>query len=236
MTTRDSTAAPPQTGAARRQLSRVTGVAGPATMLLVFVPAVAGSGQEPAFDATPAEIVTFFRSVSSPLADFGSFVATVGLIAFLWFAVGLASLLRVAEGEFPWRSSVAAFSGAVLVALVLAGNWDAAAFRADDLDPQVARYAFDEGNVSFANGWVALGSFAVCSGWVIAVTGFLPRWLGWWAIVSGVGLTLSRVAWTNEIWLLPYGLFWLWVVIVSVLLLRRDARRVPERGRGSMPE
>ena len=27
-------------------------------------------------------------------------------------------------------------------------------------DPQVARYAFDHGNASFANAWIALGSFA----------------------------------------------------------------------------
>jgi hypothetical protein len=230
VTTHGSTTGSQQTTAARRQLSRVTGVAGLTTMVLVFVPIVAGSGQEPDFDATPAEVVTFFRSVNSPLADLGSFASTVGLIAFLWFVVGLTSLLRVAEGEIPWRSSVAAVSGAVLVALVLAGQWDAATLHADDIDPQVARYAYDEGNASFANGWVALGSFAVCCGWVIAATGFLPRWLGWWAVISGVGLALSRADWTSEIWLLPYGLFWLWVIIVAVLLLRRSAGRDAEHG------
>ena len=51
------------------------------------------------------------------------------------------------------------------VALVLSGNEVAVAFLgADDLDPRITRYAFDEAHVAFANGWVALGSFAVCSG------------------------------------------------------------------------
>jgi hypothetical protein len=118
----------------------------------VFVPAIAGSGQEPGFGATSAEIVTFLRSVSSPLTDFGAFLSTLGMIAFLWFVIGLSLLLRAAEREPPWRSAVAAASGVVLVALLLAGNWEAAAFRAHDLDPQVARYASDAGNVSFANG------------------------------------------------------------------------------------
>jgi hypothetical protein len=54
------------------------------------------------------------------------------------------------------------------------GNEAAVAFRAGDLDPQIARYAFDQGQAAFANGRVALGSFAVCCGWVIASTRFLP--------------------------------------------------------------
>ncbi|HEX6759378.1 MAG TPA: hypothetical protein VF086_13370, partial [Propionibacteriaceae bacterium] len=75
---------------------------------------------------------------------------------------------------------------------------------------------------AFANARVALGSFAVCSGWVIASTRFLPRWVGWLAIASGAGLALSRISWTSSIWLLPYLMFWLWVVTVAVLLLRRN--------------
>jgi hypothetical protein len=31
---------------------------------------------------------------------------------------------------------------------------------------------------AFANARVALGSFAVCCGWVITSTRFLPRWVG----------------------------------------------------------
>jgi hypothetical protein len=72
----------------------------------------------------------------------------------------------------------------VALALVLSGNEVAAAFRADDLDPQIARYAFDKGQVAFANAGMAIGSFAVCCGWVIASTGFLPRRLGWLAIAK----------------------------------------------------
>jgi hypothetical protein len=152
------------------------------------------------------------------------------LITFVWFVVGLTTLLRRAEGEAPWRSTIAVATGVLFVAPVLSGHEVAAASRADDLDPQIARYAFDEGNVAFANGWVALGSFAFCCGWIITSTGFLPRWLGWLAIASGVGLALSRISWTNQIWLLPYAMFWLWVIIVAILLFRRSARGVAKPG------
>jgi hypothetical protein len=77
---------------------------------------------------------------------------------------------------------------------------------------------------------VALGSFAVCCGWATASTGFLPRWLGWLAMATGAGLALSRISWTGDIWPLPYAMFWLWVIIVAVLFLRRSFRGVAESG------
>jgi len=120
------------------------------------------------------------------------------LITFVWFVGAMTTLLRRAEGAAPWRSAIAMGSGVLFVALVLSGNEVAAAFHADDLDPQIARYAFDEGQAAFANARVALGSFAGCCGWVIASTRFLPRWVGWLAIASGVGLALSRISWTSK--------------------------------------
>jgi hypothetical protein len=50
--------------------------------------------------------------------------------------------------------------------------------------------------------------------------------VGWLAIASGVGLALSRISWTSYIWLLPYVMFWLWVITVAILLLRRNFRGV----------
>lgn len=119
-------AATPMT-AQQRRLFRVTGAAGLATMVLVFVPLIALSGQEPSFNATAAETLTYAQSVNSPLAEFGWFVFTVGMVAFLWFVVGLTTLLRRAEGEPPWRSTIALASGVLLVPLVLTGNSGAAA-------------------------------------------------------------------------------------------------------------
>ena len=213
-----------------QRLGRVAGFAGLATMILIFVPIAVGTRPEPPFNAPATEFLTYYRSPNTPAAQFRSFVFTVGLITFAWFVVALTILLRRAEGEAPWRSTIAMVSGVLLVAPVLFGNEVAVALRADDLDPQIAMYAFDEGQAAFANARVALGSFAVCCGWVIASTRFLPRWLGWLAIVGGVGLVLSRISWTNQIWLLPYMMFWLWVIIVSILLLRRNFRGVAESG------
>jgi hypothetical protein len=232
MTVEGAATTPSPTDVAQRRLFRVTGIAGLAAVVLIFGAVVVGTRPEPSFTATATEFLAYYRSPNTPAAQFRSFALTVGLIAFLWFVVALTTLLRRAEGEPPWRSTIAMVSGILLPALVLSGNEVAAGFRADDLDPQIARYAFDEAHVAFGNAWVALGSFAVCCGWVIASTRFLPRWLGWLAITSGVGLALSRIIWTSPIFLLPYGMFWLWVLAVAVLLIRHGVTGRPQRRTG----
>lgn len=207
--------------AAWQRLGRATGIAGLTTVVLLFVVLV-GSRTEPSFDAPAAEFLTHYQAPNTVASPFRSFVLTIALISFVWFGVALSILLRRAEGVAPWRSSIAMVSGVLFVALVLSGNEVAAVFTADDLDPQIARYAFEESQAAFANARVALGSFAICCGWVMVATRFLPRWIGWLAIVSGGGLVLCRIDWSNLIWLVPYLLFWSWVLMVAVLLLRRS--------------
>ena len=63
-------------------------------------------------------------------------------------------------------------------------------------------------------------------------TRFLPHWLGWLAIASGVGPVLSRISWTSYIFLLPYGLFWPWVLAVAGLLIHRGVTSGPQRRTG----
>lgn len=221
--------APTSTAVAWQRLARATGVAGLATFILIFVVLV-GTHPEPPFTAAADEFLTHYRSPNTVASNPRSFAFAVALVTFVWFAIALSTLLRRAEGEAPWRSSIAMASSVLFVALVMSGNEIAATFRADDLDPQIARYAFDESQAAFANARVALGSFAVCCGWVIASTRFLPRWSGWLAIASGAGLALSRISWTSYIWLLPYLMFWLWVITVAALLLRRNSRGVTQSG------
>jgi hypothetical protein len=105
------------------------------------------------------------RSRDTVATPFRSFLFTLRLVTLVWFVVGLSVLLRRAEGEAAWRSAIAMGSGVLFVALGLSGlgNEAAVALRAGDLDSQIARYAFDQGQAAFANGRAALGSFAVAA-------------------------------------------------------------------------
>ena len=217
---------PPSTTDPHAALARTTGSIGIAFMVLVFGPVIAlASAGEPPLEATAAEAVEYFGNLQATWAQLTMAALTLGMMASLWFFVALGCLLRRAEGEPPWRSAIATLSGALLAAYGLVGAAMAAAsLHGEQITPGVADFAFALGNVGFTNVWIALASFSLCAGWVILSTRAFERWLGWWLVVAGVGLVLARFVWTTELWLLPYMLFWTWVLVVSIRLIRRPER------------
>lgn len=165
-----------------RTLQRMTGVSGLLAPVLILGPISATSGQEPGFDGDAAAVRAFFVSTATGGHALGAAVVTVGLLALLWFAVGLGLVLAAAEGSPPWRTVIGAGSAVAFV------------------------------------------------GWVLLLTRHAPRWLGWVALGSGIGLVISRFMWTSPTWIFPYALLWLWVIALAIRMLRESRRgRVPTR-------
>lgn len=204
-------------------LARTTGATALIAVVLLFGPIIAISTVgEPPFDATREEAAEFFRNADVAWVQAAEATAAIGMLAFLWFVVGLTTLLRRVEGEPAWRSTVALVSGTLVAAYgVIDASWDAASNRGADLDPNIAVFAFDLGNLGFANVWLAMASFAIAVGWILQESRALPAWWGWWAFVDGLGLVIARYVWEGEFWLLPYGLFWAWIIALAVRLIRR---------------
>jgi len=181
-------------------------------------------GAEPPFDAPAQTIVAFFMARDSQLFALGDYLSTLSLIAFLWFLGSLWAALCRGEGEPAWLSFVTAASGVVLAAAVSAGGgWPLAVFRRDEgLDPQIARLLFDQGNFAFANAWVMLASLSLATGVVSIRTGALPRWLGWAGVVIAGGLLAARAVWASSgLVFIPFGLCYLWLIAISIVLIRR---------------
>ena len=216
-------------GAKWRELDRVTGIAGLAAIVLLFTPIIAISTLgEPGFSAGREEAAEFFRNGDTAWIVAAEATAALGMVAFLWFVAGLTTLLRRAEGEPAWRSTVALVSGALVAAYgVIDASWEAAFNRGDELDSSVAIFAFDFGNLGFANVWLALASFAIASGWALLHGRALPAWWGWWPIAAGAGLVIVRYAWESFAWTVPYFIFWAWVIALAVRLLARPTAREP---------
>jgi hypothetical protein len=206
-------------------LARTTGVLGIASLVLVFGPVIAlASAGEPALDAATGEAAKYYAGLDATWPKLALAVLTLGMIATLWFFVAFGMLLRRAEGEPAWRSTVAILSGALLAAYGLIGSsTEAAALHGRRIGADVADFAFASGSVGLANAWIAIASFCLSSAWVILSTGILGRWMGWWLVAAGIGLVVSRFVWTTDLWTLFYLLFWLWVVVLGVRLLRRPA-------------
>lgn len=207
-------------------LARTTGIIGIAFLVLLFGPIIAlSSAGEPALEATAAESAKYFGNIEASWAQLAMAASTLGMIGSLWFFVAFGFLLRRAEGDPPWRSTIATLSGALLAAYGLVdSSWEAASLHGGRITPDVADYAYAFGNVGFANAWIALASFALCSGWVILSTRVLERWMGWWVVVAGLGLVVARFVWTTGFWGVGYTLFWLWVLVVCIRLIRRPDR------------
>ena len=207
-----------------KRMVRSTGVVGLVTFVVLFAALIASTPGEPTFLASPEEARAFYLNSTAGWVQAAMAVAGLAAIGWIWFVVGLCLLLGRAEGSPPWRSAVALVSGVVLAAYLLVNtSGNAASFGAADLDLAVARYAFDVASLGLANIWLSMGCFAVCCGWVVLSTSVVGRWLGWWAIASGLGLVICRFFWTSEVWLLPYFAFWIWMIIMCIQLVRKPA-------------
>jgi hypothetical protein len=74
-----------------------------------------------------AEAAKYFGSIEANWAQLAMAASTLGMIGSLWFFVAFGYLLRRAEGDPPWRSTIATLSGALLAAYGLVGSsWEAA--------------------------------------------------------------------------------------------------------------
>lgn len=212
-------------------LARIVGVTGLVGAVLLFGALIAGSPGEPPINATAAQAAEYVRGLDATWLRLVEAVSDIGMFVLLWFMVGLALLLRRFDGEVPLRSTMAVLSS-VLVAtfVILDSSEEAATHRAADLDQGQLAYAYDVTHLGLTNIWLPMGGFAFACGWIILSSGAMPRWLGRWATISGIGLALAQFVWTIEVaWLLPYIAFWLWLLTTAILLTRRPELTLPAK-------
>ena len=180
-------------------------------------------GNEPPSYAEAPEIVNFFMTRDSRLFGLGDYIMTLSVIPFVWWLSVLWARLRRAEGTAGWLSVATLGFGLVSATLLASRNgWTLAMDRIDEgLNPELARTLFDMGNSNFANVWVSIAGMLIAASILSIRTGALPKWLGWAGLAVALGLVIAR-AFLEQSWLASaYGFFWLWMIITSVVLIRR---------------
>jgi hypothetical protein len=182
-------------------------------------------GAEPPFNAGAADILAFFGTRNARLFGWGDYLQSLSLIAWVFFLGALWARLRRAEQDPGWLALVALACGLLLGASLFGGGgWTLAMARiGDGLNPEIARLLFDQGNLSFANIWVLLAGMLLAAGIGSLTSGALPAWLSWAALVIALGLVVARAFWAsgNAALFIPYLLFWLWVIVTSIVLIRQ---------------
>jgi hypothetical protein len=200
---------------------RIIGLTGIVGTVLLFAALVVGSPGEPRTDATTAEAAQYLAGLPGWVAPV-EVVADISMMVVLWSMVGLALILRRFEGATPVRSTMAMLSATLFAGwAILDVSQEAGAHRAADLDPGQLAYAYDLTAIGLINILLPMGTFAFACGWVIVSTKAMPRWLGWWGVVAGIGLSLMQFIWKTEAWYALYIPVWLWLVTTYVLLVRR---------------
>ena len=193
----------------------LTGVAGIALMVIAFF--VAGSSPD---TGDPNAKITDYIASNQTRNLVGWLISLLAVLCLLAFVAALRNRLTAAEGGVG-RFGSAAFAGGIVSFAALAASIalfvstivtadDTGRFRAD---PDLYRLTNDLGYEFWVLSGVA-GALLVWSTMVVAFrTTLFPRWFGWFSALTGV-LALLAVLF------LPMFVYWLWIVIVSILLTR----------------
>ena len=194
---------------------------GPVSVACSFVGVMLVLGQPQSKDGD-AKIVAYFADRAHRTQGIvGFFVFLAGMILLLAFLSALRDRLLAAEGQ-PGRLSALAFGAGIAsvpvwgVSMLLA---NAAAFASSEsstfrLDPNAFRLFADTAYYAWIAA-VAVSSLVVWATSVVALrTGMLPRWYARLGLLTGVVQLFG-------FFFFPFRLWWLWIVVTSVLLVAR---------------
>lgn len=165
-------------------------------------------------------------------------LATLGLLMFLWFVGSLWSTLLQAEGV-PSRGSTLAVIGAVLgsgMMLVSSAMSYTAGLSTSPAQAADVPTLYTAAAVAFALGGAGICLFLFAVGKVVLRTGVLGRGVGWLSLIAGLLASLAVIAPFFEAgplnpatgllgrWLW-WGVFVLWLLVVSIVLTRRETKQ-----------
>jgi hypothetical protein len=203
-----------------RSVGPLTGILFVALVIVAFLV----SGETPATDDSPREIVDFYLDNDDSQAA-ASAVLALGCVALIFFLGTLRRALRAAAGDDGGLSTVVLLGGVVLAvgASIFAGIGFTLGDAADELPPSAILTLNALNSDMFFTVAVGTAVFNLALALAVLRHGGLPRPLGWVALVIGIaGLT-------------PLGFFaflatGIVIVWASVALLMK-----PETGAGSTP-
>jgi hypothetical protein len=209
----------------KRRWLQVGGVAGIVFVLLVWAyvawAPLTVATPEPPFDGPAKDWLAYAQATRS-----ANFVAvpllTIALFAFLLFAVSLSLKLRPSDEGPNIPSTLVLTTAGLMIGLYMAASGVslAASFRVADLSATSASLMYGLDNGLFVMTWLAIGGMLAAAGVGGLISHTLPAWLSWPAPFIGVGFVVAATLPLTPVWFAPYILFYVWVIAVSVVLIR----------------
>jgi hypothetical protein len=171
-----------------------------------------------------AKIVAYFADHTHRVHGIvGFFVFLAGLLFLLTFLTALRERLLAAEGG-SGRLSALAFGGgiaslplwAVSMLLAYAASFAANESSAFRLDPNTFRVLADTAYYAWVAAVVVSSVVVWATSAVALQTSVLPRWYGRVGILAGVIQLFGFL-------FFPFFVWWLWIIVTSILLVRRPS-------------
>ena len=207
-------------------LTRLGALCGAVYVVLALVANdLLGSGSPDSTDSAQA-IGTWWRAHEVTNADWAiGFVELFALLCFPIFVVVLAWALQRADGGrtwLPWAVLAMGLMSAV-VKLASGAPMFALLWRADDgISDGLAAAMVDMNGAAFILTWALDAVMLAAAGAVILSTRCLPRWLGWWGLVTAP-LILAAVPFAMS-GPPAFLLALIWIVATSITLGVRGVR------------
>jgi hypothetical protein len=197
-----------------------SGVVSVILMVIAFL--VAGSSPDSGDSET--KIASYLSSSSHQNRNFAAFfIFVAGVLFMLVFFSVLRSRLAAAEGPGGHLAQLAFGSGVASAALWIGtvsffvAPLAVANDRGTLKDPGGIYALSNDGGYLLWVGAVVLGALVVwATSAVVLKTGMLPRWFGWVGVVVGVICLFA-------IFFIPAFVYWAWILVGSLLLLRPQA-------------
>jgi hypothetical protein len=208
-------------GAETSWWERWSAASGAVSVVLMAVAFLVG-GSSPDPGDPESEIASYLASDSNQNQNFAAFfVFLAGVLFMVVFLSVLRSRLAAAEGSGGGLAPLAFGSGVASAALWIGAVsfFVAPLAVADDrgaLGAPADLYAFstDAGYLMWV-GAVVLGALVAWATSAVALrTGLLPRWFAWVGVVVGVICLFA-------VFFIPAFVYWAWILVASILLLRR---------------
>lgn len=214
------------TDAQWQRISALTGIA----FAILMVVAFSVQGILPQADEPQAEVARYFSTYHNDVMG-GVVMRIAAGIFFLWFIGTLRSVLAEAEGGTARLANVAFGAGILMLAAGLGAMASLAsiAYNAErGVDPNFAGSMMSMTHIFFVGGAMGMAWLLFATAFVVVRTRVFSRWVASTGTVIGViAVVLGIVAPAGTSGTSAYPLFILWIVALSILMMRED----PGRGR-----
>lgn len=200
----------------------------------LFIVAIIVYGSAPSADDDAQAVAAFFSDNRSRVL-WSVVLSGLGLLAFVWFIAALVQTMRDAgEG----RLASAAFASFLLgysIGAVAALDRATLAFSVADARPDLVLPLYHLSLViDVVGGLLVAGLYTAVAGATFR-TGLFPRWWAWISAVAAVWAVVNATAWNRDGFWSPTGggafigfnVFFVWMLVTSILLVRRTGRQSP---------